>query len=123
MTGLFDLAPRLKWVARTAVAGAHDLAFLLGPRHPSQAVELGEESIVDLEEALDIGSRTPSGPTSEAVRASRESIALGQLHAELAFVERRERRGGHSKKAGRDLGVEQMAGHGPGGEFEYLEIL
>ena len=79
---------------------------------------------MDLEEALDIGSRVlllrrlqwPFEPVSE-------SIALGQLHAELAFVERRKRRGGHSEKAGRDLGVEQMAGHGPGGEFEYLEVL
>ena len=90
MTSLFDLAPRLEWVARTAIAGAHDLAFLLGPVHPSQAVELGEEGIVDLEQALDIGSRVlllrrlqwPFEPVGE-------SIALGQLHAELAFVERR----------------------------------
>ena len=79
---------------------------------------------MDLEEALDIGSgvlllrrlQWPFEPVGE-------SIALGQLHAELTFVERRKRRGGHSEKAGCDLGVEQMAGHGPGGEFEYLEVL
>ena len=103
---------------------AHDLALLFGPRHPSESVELRREGVVDLEEALDIGSgvlllrrlQWPFEPVGE-------SIALGQLPAEVTFVERRKRRGGHSEKAGCDLRVEQTARHGTGGEFEYLEVL
>ncbi len=87
-------------------------------------MKLGDEGIVDLEQAFDVGSGVILLRLLEwALEPVGESVALGQLHAQFTFVEGGKRRRRHAEEPRRDLGIEEMSRHGPGGELEYLEVL
>ena len=123
--GLLDAPPGLLGIAGAALAQPQLLALVERPlpAGPLASSRLCSRSC-DLEQVGDVGRgvlelarlERPAQPVGEPV-------GLGQPQAELALVQRGQRRRGHAEEAGGDLGVEQALRDGAAGEVEDLEVL